>query len=242
MMNRKIIMTVILALSLFVLHAQSFEKDMELAYQQFVNSVRISYHIKYVLHENHQASSRVIMESKGKFVKEENSYISVYDTKASLVTNQEIIMVDHDTRRIRIKKLNESDPSPVPDALQQIREYNKNVAKITSTENNSANTVTYRIELKKTGLFPISHYEITLHAKSHYIEQLTLFYKKPIEKNEAYRVNGNEIPRLDILFYDVNASGVYSKQELENDYYYIKNNKQLLPSSNFKNYDVKEVF
>lgn len=224
------------------LGAQTFEKDMELVYLNFVNVPKIAYQINYTLKASHKTESAVISKSGGKYIKLNNTYLSVYDDKVSLTMPSEIIMIDNQEKRIRVKSVTTKEKTNQPDFITQLKEYNKNVAKVTKLAGINKNTFSYKIELKNTDLFPISSYEITIQQKTNYVEQITMFYKKPLQKNEDYSVNGTEIPRLEIQFYNFNSAKLIASKELEPSYYYSKLNKKLIPSSNFNGYDIKQLY
>ncbi len=225
-----------------VTNAQTFDKDLEQVYKNFVNAAKISYNINYVLKESHNVDSKIISQNKGRYVKQKDKYISQYALKFTLVLPSEIIMVDKDEKFMRVKKQDKSKTPQPPDFIEQLKEYNKGIERVAKLATNKKDVVTYNIELKNLPLYGISRYEISINTKTYYMEQMTLFYKNPLAKDPDNNINGTEVPRLEILFYDFNNSKNYSELEFETNYYYTKNNKQISPSLNFKNYDVKEIF
>ena len=240
-MRKKFVHLVILGFTIAFAKAQTFEKDMELVNKKFVNSIKISYKINYILRESHDELSRVISKNSGKYAKHNSAYISVYDTKATLVNAKEIILIDGTDKQIRVKKMDAKKPLPVPDFVTQLREYNKQVSGITR-EVHEKGVVVYDVTLKDVGLFPISHYQLTIDTHSGYLKQMTLFYKKPMERDDDFNISGSEIPRLDIIFSEFNNDKLLNTKELDPSYYYSKFDETLLPSVNFKGYDVKEIF
>jgi hypothetical protein len=222
-------------------NAQSFEKDMELVYKNFVNAGKISYNIKYVLKEGHDVNSKVISQSMGRYIKRDERYMSQYASKYTLVTPKEIIMVDAEEKFICVKK-EEQKGKTQPDFLKQLEEYNKGVEKVTRLETDRKNVITYKVELKNLPLFGVTGYEVSINTKTHYMEQVTLLYKKPLRKDPDNNISGSEIPRLEIIFYDFNNPKNFKPSELEGSYYYSAANKKLKATENFKNYNVKEIF
>ncbi len=225
----------------FTLNGQTFEKDLEKVYKNFINTSKISYSIKYVLKENHSPDSRTISESSGKYLKEKDKYINVLDHRSTLVTNNEIVIIDNQSKFIRVKKVAGKMPEK-PDFLSQLTEYNENIDKVTQLSSTKKNVVVYRVDLKANGYSPVSYYELAINAKTNYVERISLYYSKPLNKNEEYKVTGKERPRLDIIFYDFNNTSHEAQKELSSNYYYIKNQNKLSPTFNFKGYDVKEIF
>lgn len=224
-----------------LIKAQTFDKDLELVYKNFVNAPKISYNINYVLKESHNVDSKIISQNKGRYVKQKDKFISQYALKYTLVSPIEIIMVDKEEKFIRVKKQEKTKTPQTPDFIEQLKEYNKGIEKVTKLTTNKKDVVTYSIQLKNLPLYGISRYEISINTKTYYLEQMTLFYKNPLAKDPDNNILGTEVPRLEILFYDFNNSKNYSEMELETNYYYTKDNKKISPSVNFKNYDVKEI-
>lgn len=222
-------------------NAQTFEKDMEQVNKKFVNTPKISYKINYILRESHDESSRIISKNTGKYAKSNSTYISVYDTKATLVNPGEIILIDGGDKHIRVKKSSVKNTPAAPDFMAQLKEYNSNVSAITR-HTQEKDLVMYDVTLKDVGFFPITHYQLTIDTRNGYVKQMSLFYKKPMEKDEDFKISGSEIPRLDILFSEFNNNKLLDAKELDPSYYYSRSDKNLFPSSNFKGYDVKEIF
>ncbi len=224
----------------FNIKAQNFETDMKLVYDDFIQSEKVAFNISYVLRENHNLDSRIIHTNIGKYIKLKNKFISVYDTKSTLVLPSEIIMIDKEDKKIRVKKVKQKE-NINPDFMTQLKSYNGYISKVVALKTNKENVLTYNVELKSNAPFPISKYEISIDTKKHYLVQMSLFYKKPLEKDEDYKITGKEIPRLDIIFSDINNSSLFSIVEFEEAYYFLKKNSKLSPSQNFKDYDVKET-
>lgn len=222
------------------LTSQNFETEMKMVYANYNQSDKVAFNIDYKLRENHNPNSRIITTSTGKYVKVNDRFISVYDYKLTLVSPTEIIMVDKSEKKIRIKKLKSKIESN-PDFMAQLKSYNSFVAKVVPIRTNMENIIMYNVELKVGTPFPISKYELYIDVKKHLITQMSLFYKKPLEKDEDYNIAGTEVPRLDIVFYDINNNKLFTKAELEDAYYYKVRNEKLVPSINFITYDIKEI-
>lgn len=231
----------IFVLTSAVSFSQNFESDMKLVYTKFNRAEKIAFNIEYVLHENHNADSKVITTNKGKYVKVKDQYISTYDSKYTLVSPKEIIMIDNQDKRIRVKKMKEQKKSENPDFMVQLKEYNKYISKTTSLNTNKADVIMYRIELNSKSPFPISAYELTIDKKQGYMLKMSLLYKTKLEKDETYKVTGDEVPRLDIFFNDINDKKLFAMNEFNEEFYYTKRNSKLFPSEKFKNYDIKEI-
>ena len=60
-----------------------------------------------------------------------------------------------------------------------------------------------------------------------------------MERDDDFNISGSEIPRLDIIFSEFNNDKLLNTKELDPSYYYSKFDETLLPSVNFKGYDVK---
>ncbi|MCE3226615.1 MAG: hypothetical protein K0S32_1166 [Bacteroidetes bacterium] len=221
--------------------SQTFEKDMETVYKNFVSASKIAYNIKYVLKENHNDNSRIISQNTGRYIKSKSKCISQYATKYTLTVPGEILMVDKDEKFIRVKK-QAGDDKKDPDFMSQLKEYNKGIDKVTRLTTNKKDVITYNVQLKNIALYGISRYEISINTKTFYMEQMTLFYKQPLKKDPQNNIQGTEVPRLEIIFSDFNNQKIYNEAELETGFYYTKDNKKLSPTANFKNYDVKEIF
>jgi hypothetical protein len=230
----------LLLLASVVARSQNFEKDMELMYKNFVNASKISYSIKYVLKESHDINSRVISQNTGRYVKAGETYLSQYDTKYTVVTPKQIILVDNSEKQVRVKK-DERKNKQVPDFLADLKEYSKAISKVVKLETNKKEIITYHIELKDIPFYGISAYDISINTKKNYMEQMTLFYKKPLSKDPDNNIKGTEVPRLEIIFYDFNAPKLYKNEELDPLYYYVAENKKIRASSNFKSYNIKEI-
>lgn len=220
--------------------AQDFSNDMQLVNEKFAANPNVSFRIDYVLRAEHKMNSRVISRNTGRYVRRKEVYLSVYDKKATLVTANEVIMLDGDDRTIRVKKLTSAAPTQSPDFFAQLKEYNKNVKEIKRTVLDK-HRVQYDVILKNTQLFPISHYELTIDVESGYLQQMTLFYKKPLGKDPNFNLDGSEVPRLEILFSAFNQSSVFDKSELSAGYYYYFSSDKLTPSTHFKGYTIKEI-
>lgn len=237
--------TIIFLFSVSVLFFQSrgqgFEQDMQAVYKSFIAPEHISFDIQYVLRSGAGSDARVISESKGRYLKSKNRYISVFDSKATVVTPREVIMIDEEDKRIRVKKLKESIDNTI-DFLEQLKEFNKSIERTERELSSDGRNVTYRVILKSTDLLPIRQYDICISSKTHLISRLTLYYKKPLEKDEDYKLTGNEIPRLDITFSGIETGKPASSRDLDPAYYYSVNKSQLSPTNNFKGYEIKEVF
>jgi hypothetical protein len=230
-----------LILCTFLLQAQNFEKDMELVYKYFVNAPRIAFNIKYLLKESHKAESKVLTETSGRFMKEKDTYLSELDKIATLVTPLEILFVDHNDKRINIKKIKAKPPENI-DFIKLLKISQSNIETVNKQPSEHKDQLTYKIKIKSSDVYPMSYYEIVINTKTNYLERMTLFYKKTLQENESYGVTGKEIPRLDILFYDFNSPKLNAGQELKTLYYYTKQNAKLIPTINFNGYAIKEVF
>jgi len=222
------------------LPAQDFAKDLEQVYKHFVNAERISYAIKYSLRAGHQENSRLIMESPGRYCRNKQSHLSVFENKTTLVTGSEIVMIDRAEKRIQVKKT-DGTSSGVPDAVSILKTFSNYVHKINRIPSGK-NQAIYDVYLKPGSEQPIDHYRIVLNTGSYYLESISLFYKTGLRRNEDYQVTGKEIPRLDISFYDFNSPQTNVSEETRADYYYNKTSNKLSPTLNFKGYAVKEVF
>lgn len=241
-------MKIILANILFVfgfvsVSAQEFADDMKLVYNKFNLSDKIAFNIVYTLHENHNPDSKIITTNKGRYIKINTRFISSYDQKNTVVSEKEIIMIDHAEKRIRVKNLKQDKKkqSETPDFMQQLKEYNQHIAKTVLLKTNNPDVVVYKIELNTKSPFPISAYELTIDRKQGYLLKMSLLYKTKLEKDDDYKVTGNEIPRLDIAFTDINNKKLFELSEFEEQYYFTKRNNKLVPAEKFKNYDVKEI-
>jgi outer membrane lipoprotein-sorting protein len=220
---------------------QTFEKDLEQIHLKFVNANYISYRLNYVLKESHDINSRVISTLKGRYVRNEKVTISQMDQIYSVGFNDKTVIVNKDDKQLFVK--NEAPkPSQAPDALQQLKEYNQFVSKTTRLATSKKDIVMYVVELKSNVLSGVSKYEVSFNEKTFFMDQLTLYYKKPLPKDENYGVKGTEIPRLEIQFYDFDSKAIYDKAELSATYYYTKGASGYVPSFNFKGYGIKEMF
>jgi hypothetical protein len=220
--------------------SQSFEKDMEMVYKNFVNINKISYNIKYLLKESHEVNSKILSQNTGRYVKIKDKYISQYSNTYTLVNPTEVILVDNQEKYIRIKKQTKNKVQE-PDFLGQLKEYNKGVQKVTRLTTNKKDVVTYNVQLKNIAIYGISRYEISINTKTYFMEQMTMFYKNPLEKDPENNIKGTEVPRLDIIFFDFNSLKIYNELELNSSYYYTRGETKINPSANFKSYDVKEI-
>jgi hypothetical protein len=238
---KKLIIAFACILSMGRLTGQEFEKDMERIYNSFVKPDYIHFNIRYVLRAEHQPDSRVVSETNGRYAKSKNKYISVMDSKATLVTPREVLMIDKAERKIRIKKLKEPIENSI-DFLTQLKELNKDIAGTSKANDKNAQTFVYQVRLKNTEFMPVSAYDMEVDVRTNHITRLTLYYKKPLEQNEDYHVKGDEIPRLDIIFSDIETGKPGSSTELNPEHYYTSNKSQLIPTTNFKGYEIKEVF
>lgn len=237
---RVIVSLIPLLLSVFAV-GQTFEKDMEQVNKRFVNNNRIAYQINYVLKESHDVNSKVLSKNSGRYVKQNDKILSQYDKQFTLITANQVVMVNKDEARILVKQ-QASKENTSPDVIAQLNEYNKQIEKVVRLTTNKKDVIMYSVELKKNPLSPISKYEISINTSTFYMEQMTLFYKGTLDRDEENNIKGTEVPRLDIIFYDFNAGKLFTPQELEPSYYYVKSDKKYLPSANFKNYVVKELF
>lgn len=228
-----------LILTSLVSFSQTFEKDMAIVYKNFVNANKIAYNIKYVLKQSHDINSGIISQNTGYYAKLNDTYISRYASKYTIVCPKEVIMVDEEEKYMRVKK--QGKQTNEPDFLGQLKEYKNGIEKVTRLTTNKKDVITYNVELKNIALYSLSRYEISINTKTFYMEQITLFYKQPLQKDDENKIKGNEVPRLEIIFYDFNNAKIVSPNELEPVYYYTRSNKKISPSSNFKNYDVKEI-
>jgi hypothetical protein len=238
---KKIQYSLCLLLLVVFTKAQNFEKDMAQVYKNFVNAPKIAYDISYVLKENHSATSKIISQITGRYVKLNDKCISQYDAKYTLTNATEIIMVDKEEKNIRVKKQNPKKPIANTDFLTQLKEYNKAIESVSALPGAKKETIVYTVQLKKNGIYPVTKYDITINTKTYYMEQISLFYNRPLDKDLDNNITGSEIPRLDILFLNVNAAKLYKTDELETAYYYSKQAKAISPSSNFTGYNIKEI-
>src|SRR5436190_24327338 len=86
---------------------QTFEKDLKAVYDEFANPKRIAFDIRYVLGSTHAPGSKIINESNGKYIKSDRSYLSSFEKKSTLVTATEVVVIDDEQKRLRVKKLRE---------------------------------------------------------------------------------------------------------------------------------------
>lgn len=235
------LLTLIPLFFLKLLNAQDFEKDMQLLNKKFVSAENISFRIDYVLKASHSENSDVINRNSGRYVKQNQIFLSAYDRKATLVTPDKTVFLDGDDHAIRVKKTSEAKNNVSPaDFLVQLKQYNKNVSEVKHTLL-AKHLIKYDVILKDIQLFPISHYELTIDLETGYLRQMTLFYRKPLHKDADFNITGTELPRLEILFSGFNQNTIFSKNELDINYYYNVSSGKLTPSTNFKGYIIKEI-
>lgn len=221
--------------------AQDYAKDMEEIQIKYKSLTKLALKIKYVLHENHNANSRVISSEEGRYIKMNKKSLSSYDQITTLLTVDKAIMIDKKEKRMRIKKFQKQVETGAPDFLAQVNDYSKYIYKTTCLKTNKEHVILYNVELKSSKDNPISRYEIAIDKKNGFIVMLTLFYITKLEKNPDFNVAGTEVPRLDIIFSDINDSKLFSISEFEDSYYYSKQKGKAIPSLNFKGYDTKEI-
>lgn len=220
--------------------SQDFSKDMNKVYETYKSNSGIGFTIKYVLHENHNETSRIISSKNGLYVKLKNKVLSRYDYLTTVTSPNKIITIDNSNKSILIKNFNKNIYTDVPDFIGQFKNYEKSVVKTKVINSNVPNIIIYSVELKTGGLAPISKYEISIDKKSGYITKMSLFYTTKLDKDEDYGIKGTEIPRLDIFFSDFNDKKIVNANEFDDFYYYTKVKGGVIPSVNYKNYTVKE--
>lgn len=219
--------------------SQTFEKDMEQMHKKFVNAAHIAYTIRYVLKESHDEGSRIVSESTGKYIKDNDTYLSVLDDKATLVTPRQVVLVDREQKRISVKQVKEKIQE-TNDLVKMLKLSTETAQKINRRE--VKNQIVYDVILKSEARSPLERYQVKLNSETFYMESVTLFYKKALEPNKDYRVSGKEIPRLDIFFGDFDDRKINTDPEIQTDYYFTKLNNKLSPTLNFKGYAIKEIF
>lgn len=221
-----------------VLKSQDFNTDLMAVMAQQNKLEKQCYSITYTLRENHNYNSKVIYKSLGKYIKTKNTFLSMLDHITSVTMSDQVIMVDSEVKKIVISK-NTKKVQAQLDVLKQLEGYNKNILKTVRTEI-SKNRFLYSIELKKNPS-PISKYEIVIDNRSKSLVRLTLFYKGALPKDDDYHITGTEVPRLDIEFFNYNDFNVLKEIECSKSYYYNQNGNKLIPTYNFKDYEVKQL-
>jgi hypothetical protein len=219
------------------LKSQDFKQDLTELVNQQNKLEKQCYRITYTLRENYNYNSRVIQKSVGKYIKLKNSYLSALDHILSVNLPDEVIMIDSEQKKIVLSKNVKKTVAP-SDQLKQIDEYNKYTSKTIVTQL-SKNVVMYSVELKKNP-YPISKYELVIDTKSKSMVRLSLFYKGTLDKDDKYKVTGKEVPRMDIEFFDYNNFEKLKEIECTKGYYYIKTGNKLIPTDNYKGYEIKK--
>jgi hypothetical protein len=146
-------------------------------------------------------------------------------------------MIDSEQKKMVLSKNVKKAPVQ-SDQLKQIDEYNKYISK-TVVNQLSKNVVMYSVELKKNP-YPISKYELVIDTKLKSLVRLSLFYKGTLDKDDKFKVTGKEVPRMDIEFFDYNNFKVLKEIECMKSYYYVQNGNKLIPTANYKGYEIKK--
>ncbi|MDF2449488.1 MAG: hypothetical protein K0R26_1992 [Bacteroidota bacterium] len=220
--------------------SQDFAKDMDKVYNTYKSFKNFGFNVKYILHENHNINSRIVSQSVGKYVKFDNKTLSVFDENSTLTSGTKIISINHAEKRISILKNTKESYAKTPEFLAQFDTYKKHIEKISLLNSSDNNVLYYSVELKRNNITGLSKYEVVIDKTKSYIIKMTLFYSRKLEKDENYKVEGTEVPRLDILFTEINDKKLFNLNEFSDQYYYSKLHGKIMPSSNFKNYNIKE--
>jgi hypothetical protein len=233
----KVILYLVFITSVLSLKSQDFKQDLTAVVNQQNKLEKQCYNVTYTLRENHNFNSKVIQKSVGKYIKLKNSYLSAIDHVLSVNLPNEVIMIDSQQKKIVISKNDKKTVTP-SDQFMQIDEYNKYISKMVVNQL-SKNVVMYSVELKKNP-YPISKYEIVIDTKLKSYVRLSLFYKGTLDKDDRFKVTGKEVPRMDIEFFDYNDFVKIKEIECTKSYYYTQIGNKLIPTDNYKGYEIKK--